>query len=267
MNRPPQAVPITPCHGRPRGCTGPRPAAPSLVNGSPSGTRAPDIAIEPGTPADYDALSRFHYRAGRPATLVRILRAAERASGTPAAVLTVSMPTIDGAWRRLAWPGRYDPRVLGKRGALRRVNDELRTISRVIVEPRFRALGLAVRLVRAYLARPLTPATEAVASMGSLCPFFTRAGMTAYPMPPSRADARLLDALHHARLAPEDLADPAALARLPADPFLARELRAWASWSKPARSVRGRPPADIAPVAAMCLLAPPTAYCAVSEPP
>jgi hypothetical protein len=221
------------------------------------------ITIETGTLADYTALSRFHYRAGRPATLVRILRAVDAESGTLAGVLTASMPTIDGAWRRLAWPGRYDARLLGKSRALRRVNDELRTISRVIIEPRFRALGIAAGLVRAYLADPLTPATEAVASMGALCPFFARAGMTAYPMPPSRADARLLDALHHARLRADDLAEPAPHLRASRDLFLARELRAWASWSKPGRSVRGCDPGAIAPVAASCLLAPPVAYAAV----
>lgn len=226
-----------------------------------------DATVEPGAIADYDALSRFHYRAGRPATIVRILRAVEPESGTLAAVLVVSMPTIDGAWRRLAWPGRYDSGALGKSAALRRVNAELRAISRVIVEPRFRALGIARGLVRAYLDGPLTPATEAVAAMGALCPFFARAGMTGYRLPPSRADARLLDALHHAGVRAEDLADPGAAPRLCRDPFIARELRTWSCWSKPARAVRGRPAPAVAPVAAMCLLARPVAYACVARSP
>lgn len=229
--------------------------------------RTSSPAIEPGTIADYRALSRFHYRAGRPATIVRILRASDAPTGTLAGVLVISMPTIDGAWRRLAWPGRFDARLLGKKEALRRINAELRTISRVIVEPRFRALGIAVALVRAYLDRPLTPATEAVSAMGALCPFFARAGMTAYRLPPSPADARLLDALHHARVPAAGLAGPAISCSQRMSPFLARELRAWASWSKPARAVRGRTPAEIAPIAAQCLLAPPMAFCAVHRAP
>ncbi len=221
--------------------------------------------IEPGTLADYHALARFHYRAGRPATVVRVLRAINPHERTLAGVLVVSMPTIDGAWRNLAWPGRYDPRRLGKRAALRRVNEELRSISRVIVEPRFRALGIARQLVRAYLDDPLSPATEAIAAMGAASPFFARAGMTEYRLPPSRADARLLDALHHAHIPIEDLADPARCEW--AGPFLARELHAWASWSKPGRSGRGHTPEEIAPIAAMSLLARPIAFCATTRGP
>jgi GNAT superfamily N-acetyltransferase len=220
------------------------------------------IRIERAGIADYDALARFHYRSGRPATVVRILRAIDPVDETLCAVLVISMPTIDGAWRRLAWPGHYDQQRIGKRQALARINAELRTISRVIVEPRYRALGIARRLVRAYLDNPLTPATEAVAAMGIACPFFRRAGMTEYRLPPSRADARLLDALAHARLAPDALADVESSARAARDPFLSRELRTWASWSKPGRSVRGWAPEDIAPIAATCLLARPIAFCA-----
>lgn len=218
--------------------------------------------VEPGTLDDYGALARFHYRSGRPATIVRILRAVERESGTVAGILTVSMPTIDGAWRRLAWPGRYDPSLLGKREALRRVNAELRTISRVIVEPRFRALGIARALVHVYLGNPLTPATEAVAAMGAVSPFFIRAGMTEYRLPPSRADARLLDALRHVGSSPGALAGEQGARRAAASPFLGRELAAWAAWAKPARAVRGASAETIAPIAAACLLAPPIAYAA-----
>jgi hypothetical protein len=231
---------------------------PHFSSGHPP-ARDSDAAIQPGTLADYDALSRFHYRARKPATAVRILRALDAESGILAGVLIVSMPTIDGAWRALAWPGRYDPRALGKAAALRRVNAEVRTISRVVIEPRFRGLGLAGALVRAYLGLPLTPATEAVASMGAACPFFARAGMIEYRLPPPRADARLLDALAHAAIGAEDLADRAfPIAR---HPFIARELSAWASWSKPARAVRGRPAREIAPIAAARLLARPVSYC------
>ncbi|HYE01768.1 MAG TPA: GNAT family N-acetyltransferase [Phycisphaerales bacterium] len=143
------------------------------------------IDLEPGTRADYAALARFHYRAGAPATMVGVVRAVEPGRGELAGVLVVSMPTLNGPWRELAWPGRYAGP--DRRRGLRRLNAEVRTISRVVVEPRYRGLGLGRRLVEAYLRRPLTAATEAVAAMGGACPFFARAGMREYEVGPGGA--------------------------------------------------------------------------------
>jgi energy-coupling factor transporter ATP-binding protein EcfA2 len=211
--------------------------------------------IERGSITDYDRLARFHYRAGRPATVVRVLRAiAPR--GELAGALVVSMPTLNGAWRDRAWPRRF--RTACKRADAARLARELRTISRVIIEPRWRGAGLAVRLVRAYLRRPLTPATEAVAAMGACSPFFARAGMTEYRLPPSRRDARLLDALEHLGAAPESL-----LARAPGllrSRLLVRELRFWANAAGPTRPLLESPLRALGTSAALALLTPRIAY-------
>src|SRR5882724_8632387 len=127
-----------------------------------------DISIIPGRPTDYAPLARFHYRAQRPATCVHTLSAIDRTNGELVGVLTISMPTLNGPWRRLAWPRlfrdhRSTPRTKGSDAA--RVNRHLRTISRVIIDPRYRALGIARRLVEAYLESPLTRCTEAIAAM------------------------------------------------------------------------------------------------------
>jgi N-acetylglutamate synthase-like GNAT family acetyltransferase len=58
------------------------------------------------------------------------------------------------------------------------VNRHVRTISRVIVHPQFRALGIASQLVRRILQDCPTRYVEAVAAMGAVHPFFERAGMT-----------------------------------------------------------------------------------------
>lgn len=188
----------------------------------PPALRTPDLSIEPGTMADYHALAHHHYLGSRPATVRRILRCVRRTPHAEwlAGVLVVSAPTLNASWRQQAWPGRYDRGA--KRERARRLNAELACISRVIVEPRSRGLGIAARLVRAYLADPITPATEAVAMMGALCPFFARAGMTEYHLPTPAHDARLRDALAHARVRLTDL--PASTA----DPFIAHELARWA---------------------------------------
>jgi GNAT superfamily N-acetyltransferase len=175
-------------------------------------TRGPadthDIASGQGAMSDYHALSSFHYRAARPATVTRVLAlrhrwpsAADRFAGRAdrwrtIAVLVESMPTLHGRMREQALGQRYGAWPAGPRAAL--LKAELRCISRVIVHPQWRGLGLAVRLVREALQSAETPLTEAYAAMGKVNPFFEKAGMTAYPSPPRADDARLLSALNAA---------------------------------------------------------------------
>lgn len=188
------------------------------------------LRLAVGTIRDYDRLARFHYRAGRPATFVHVLTLADPAEGELAGVLVVSMPTLDSAWREQAWPGRF--RTGDRRLDARRINRDLRTISRVVVDPRWRGLGVATRIVRAYLCNPLTPCTEAVAAMGVCCPFFERAGMRAHPPTERAEDERLHRALGELGLRLESLAGRRAIPR-PA----VRLLRIWARSSKATRSL------------------------------
>ena len=224
---------------------------------------ARDITISPGTRADLAALSRFHYRAGRPATIARtpdlapaILRATD-ADGSLAGVLTLSMPVLNAPWRDAAWPGRF--RTGDRARDASRLNRDLRCISRVIVDPRHRGLGVASTLVRTYLARPLTRCTEAIAAMGRLCPFFEAAGMTALDMPPPPRDARILDALAALALEPWELLSPA-IRRDALTPWLVRELRLWARASRATRTHRDLPADDLARLAGARLSARPIAY-------
>lgn len=194
------------------------------------------LTVEAGTIADYHALAHWHYRGGRPATVARVLRAIWRPPGRGgllAGVLVVSMPTLNGRWRRPV-PGE------SKREAARRLNCPrrgVRCISRVIVDPRFRGLGVATVLVRAYLRRPLTPSTEAVAAMGPYSGFFVRAGMRAVALPPSRRDAALRAALRRAGVRAWRLTDAAAVARVA---VRSADLRgALHRWWRASRATRG----------------------------
>lgn len=204
--------------------------------------RPDTITIEPGSLDDLRALSRFHYAAGRPGPIARILRAA--ADGEAIGVLVASMPTLNGRWRAIAWPGDYD--TPDKRANALRLNRDVRVISRVIVDPRYRGRGIAVRLVRAYLADPCTARTEALAAMAHACPFFERAGMTRIDLPPSKADARLLRAMARHGVEPADLLASPHEAITPS-------LRAWAR----ARRLRG---GSIAARAFALLTHPPVAH-------
>jgi predicted GNAT family acetyltransferase len=206
------------------------------------------LAISAGSIEDYDALAAFHYLRSRPAMVMAVLAAREVCRQTsggnqretprcaaldspPVAVLVVSMPTLNGPWRRAAWPGVFEG---DKRQAARRTNALLRTISRVVVDPRWRGLGVARRLVRTYLDAPMTPLTEAVSAMGPVCSCFAAAGMREAMVVRPRHDARLLAALEGAGIEPWQLLDPERRARVDE-----RAIRVWARASRAHRSLAG----------------------------
>lgn len=227
--------------------------------------RCGPCVVTAGALEDYHALARLHYRSGPPATIARdahgrpSIFAARDDEGRLAGVLVVSMPTLNGAWRSLAWPGRFD--TGDKHRDALEINRTLRCLSRVIVEPRFRGQGVARSLVRAYLESPLTPCTEAVAAMGHLCPFFASAGMTAYPLPPSARDARFVDALASVGVEVWELLEPDAAARtLSQHPWLACEARTWANNSQGTRKHRDADPLALLLLAASHAAQPPVAY-------
>lgn len=240
------------------------------------------FVVETGEAHDLAPFEPFHYRrtrrASRPATVVHVLRArvaaapphipALDAPSSIIGVLAVSMPALNSAFRHAAWPGLFAPMTPDQRpdraAGAAAVNRLLRTISRVIVDPRFRALGVASALVRAYLARPLTPCTEALSAMGRVTRFFEHAGMTRYDTRPSRADAHLLRTLADLRIPAYRLIDvPAALARASRRNTLApldRALRTWARASVATRDAADEPTDSLAALAAMRLCSRPVGY-------
>ena len=180
---------------------------------------APDAGLElvVGSLADYKALGEHHYRAKRPATATRVLvfrhtrqSAVDRflnrpAEPTPVAVLVESLPSLSCKMRNWALHDRYGSWLCPRQRATL-LNREVRVISRVVVHPRWRGFGLAVRLVRAALESPTTIYTEALAAMGRVNPFFEHAGMTPYHRPPHAFDTRLIDAMRFVGLSPDGLA-------------------------------------------------------------
>lgn len=213
------------------------------------------VRIELGSKDDYRALARFHYKGRLPGVITAAYRAvhdaptvvgrflARRNERTVIGVLLRSLPHLGCALRDHATHGRY--RGLGSRAAAQLINREFRTISRVVINPQWRGVGLAVELVKHALNEPETPYTEALAAMGRVHPFFERAGMQRYDRPPRSEHTRLIDALEHVHIAPTLLASQALLeARLQALPhdmqqWIEAELRRWhrTAFRTPARSL------------------------------
>lgn len=202
------------------------------------------LRLRRGTRVDYAALSEHHYRAAKPATATRVLvyedprpsvvgRYLRRASEPGVvAVLVESLPSLSCRMRDWALHDRHGSHLEPAERALL-INAELRCISRVVVDPRWRGLGLAVRLVGEALRTATTRYTEALAAMGKVHPFFEKAGMTAYPRPAHDVDLRLLDALRSVGLSAGDVSDLQAAWRhieslpSPRRAWLQRELRGW----------------------------------------
>lgn len=139
------------------------------------------FTIEPGTRIDYFNLHRFHYCFKPPATFnaIRAIRYDETNSTRRlAGVAVVSWPAPCNLGRQIYFRTRDSP--FGQR--LHWINQHLRTISRIIIHPQFRGIGLATDLVQHILTTNTTRFIEATSKMAAIHPFFERAGMRRVPL-------------------------------------------------------------------------------------
>lgn len=171
-------------------------ASPSLTPVRASGRSiacAPldSIRFADATRGDFEAIARHHYRSRAPATFCRIHGAwhvdpAGRRKLVAIAVLSWPVPMVPARKRHFALSSGYGV-------ALRFANQHVRTISRVIVHPQFRALGLARRLVSDLIDRCPTRYVDTLAMMGDFVGCFTSAGMTRIATRPGEAPYFLID--------------------------------------------------------------------------
>lgn len=156
-----------------------------------------ELVVEEGCLEDYRRLCRFHYREGKlgPYEKIFVLRAegrlAKRLGRAAVGVLVYGMPSIGCELREQATGGIF--RGFDSRTRLALINRNIRCISRVIIDPRFRGLGLASRLVRETMPLMRVALIEALAVMGRVNPFFQKAGMKPYQADRSTNVERLLE--------------------------------------------------------------------------
>ena len=124
-----------------------------------------EMRVLEGSRQDYYQLSGFHYRSHKVAGVRKIfsLKRDEELCG----VVVYSYPPAACFGRRMVLP----------RMNMREVNEKLSIISRVVVHPKYRTIGLGHRLVKETLKHAGTPYVETVAVMAKYNPFFEKAGM------------------------------------------------------------------------------------------
>jgi ABC-type lipoprotein export system ATPase subunit/GNAT superfamily N-acetyltransferase len=124
-----------------------------------------EMRIEEGTAEDWRKLAAFHYRSHKIAGPRKIfcLKRGDELCGV--IVYAYPPPTCFG--RRLVLP----------RMSMKELNEKLSVVSRVVVHPKYRTIGLGVKLVKETLPLAGTPYVEMPAVMAKYNPFAEKAGM------------------------------------------------------------------------------------------
>ncbi len=190
------------------------PAAAAIAKGPRYCSLLKYVTLCPGTIADYHWLSRYHYRDEHlgPVAAVWTLRQHVPLMHFEHAVIGVivyTYPAPNCAARNTALGPQFcsSDRAQG----LRQLNQSIRTISRVVIDPAWRGLGLAAWLVRRTMPRLNVPYIESLAVMGRFNPFLEKAGMTCYPTPENKKALRLALLLSELDIPPTLWHDPEAV--------------------------------------------------------
>ena len=152
------------------------------------------LKIHPSGLEAYEALAGFHYRnqtLGPTTHLFAVYDEHSRRSiMAPVVGVIVYRPPVPNLAIRNTVTGGYFS-GLSRGAGLSLLNEHVQCISRVIIDPQYRGLGLASRLVKETM--PLTGAAmvEASSVMGCFHPFFKRAGMLEFRQPPDVKTERM----------------------------------------------------------------------------
>jgi hypothetical protein len=172
------------------------------------------LDVATGDLADYKQLAAHHYRDSCPVAVkaIFVLRP-KRPLGSrgtkPAGAIVYAMPTPRVEQRRVATGGIFAD--LDRQTELALINRNIRCIARVVIEPRFRGIGLATRLVRETMPQMNVPIIEALGVMPQVNPFLERAGMrplahSGAPHKPRHVE--LIEALSTVGIEEKQLVDP-----------------------------------------------------------
>jgi energy-coupling factor transporter ATP-binding protein EcfA2/GNAT superfamily N-acetyltransferase len=139
------------------------------------------VTIQEGTIDDWHSLEYFHYRAGMPYGIHKIFVA--KMSDRVVGAIVYSNSPLSSKPRN---------QYLGSVPTSEEINSDFIIISRVVVLPKFRGIGLAVKLVRETLPLVGKKYVETIAVMAKYNPFFANAGMKEIKYQPDKDWERTL---------------------------------------------------------------------------
>ncbi len=128
-------------------------------------TLTKEMKIEPGTKQDWKKLSTFHYRGHGVSVPRKIFKMTRQDELVGVIVYTYPPPACYG--RRLVLP----------RMTMQEINQNLSTINRIVIHPKYRTIGLGEKIIKETMPQVGTPYVELVAVMAKYSPFAEKAGM------------------------------------------------------------------------------------------
>jgi len=143
-----------------------------------------EMRIEEGSTEDWRKLAGFHYRSHKvagPRKIFRLVRGEELCG-----VIVYCYPPPTAFGRRLVLPKMN----------MKELNEKLSIISRVVVHPKYRTIGLGSKLVKETLPLAGTPYMEMPAVMAKYNPFAEKAGMRKIAeQPPPKEAVKIAETL------------------------------------------------------------------------
>ncbi len=136
------------------------------------------VKVEPCNAEEIESLDQFHYRGGA-GWIVR-WRFKATIEGELGASISYVYPHIALRGRNIALP-EYAGKVTSEH--LKKINKEIVRISRVIVAPKFRSIGLGAYIVKKTMPMTNMKIVETLAIMARYNPFFQVAGMKKVEVP------------------------------------------------------------------------------------
>lgn len=134
-----------------------------------------DMVVELGDKIDWDLLSKWHYKSHKTGARTHIFRMVNKRTRELVGVIVYGMPPL-----ALAGRNAHTPIYGGKssREKCQKLNREVRIISRVVVTPKYRSLGLSAKLIKDSLPQTGMRFCELLSVMGNYNKFCEKAGMT-----------------------------------------------------------------------------------------
>ena len=144
-----------------------------VVQAFPKGcTLLRDLKISECKHEELKELEKFHYR-GSSVGIVRKCFKAMIGDDLAAGIVYV-YPHFALKGRNIAMP-EYAGKTTSEK--IKQINEDISRISRVVVHPKFRSIGLGAEIVRRTLSTAPTKVVETLAVMAQYNPFFEHAGM------------------------------------------------------------------------------------------